>query len=532
MAGNSQKWSEVEKDLVRASVEKMLAAPVFAASPRQQRFLDYVVRHTLAGDAERLKGYTIGVEVFDRNADFDPNLDAIVRVEAARLRSKLREYYESHGQSDAVLISLPKGSYAAEITLRDDSPAQYKPPAALPRLRLIEVENMPSLAVLPLANLGAEPEQDYFADGITDSLIFELSRLSGLFVISRQSSFAYRSSPKPSRTIAEELGVKYLLEGSVQRQGSRVRVTVQLIEAGTDGHMLSERFESDLQDIFALQDEITLGISGMLRIKLIGTEAELFAHEGTRNVAAHDALLRGLESYWKYSPPSVAEARSHFGKAAELDPEYAAAHAWLARSMLFQWIMRWDAEPGLREHAFEHARQAGELNGKSPFALAILGWSHLWCKHREPAIAACRQAVALDPNNAEALLFLSMSLSSAGFGEEALFYIEKALRLNPHSSPFYEFVLGQAYYVLEDYDRAITAYQRGCRMSDTFPPNHIYLCMIYALLGMETEMHAQREHVMSLMGGDLSKLIEPPWLHEGLAATHEHLVRLAGLLER
>lgn len=514
------------RTLAENCLGRVLSSPLFAASPRQQDLLRYLVDHSIAGQAERLKGYVIGVEVFGRGTDFDPATDAIVRVEVGRLRARLREYYQGDGHGDPLRFDLPKGSYV--LHLRPMEPEQPgAPPRSVPASRLLE--DKPSLAVLPLANLGAGPEQDYFADGITDSLIFELSRLSGLFVISRQSSFAYRNSAKPSGAIAEELGVKYLLEGSVQRHGSRVRVTAQLIEASSDGHVWSERFESDLQDIFALQDEITLGITGMLRIKLIGTESELFAHEGTRNVAAHDALLRGLECYWKYAPPTVAEARSHFGRAAELDPDYAVAHAWLARAMLFQWVMRWDAEPGLRERAFDHALKAGELNGKSPFVLAILGWAHLWCKQREPAIAACRQSVALDPNNAEALLFLSMSLSSAGFGEEALFYIEKALKLNPHSSPFYEFVLGQAHYVLEDYDRAIAAYQRGCRMSDTFPPNHIYLCMVYALLGMEKEMHAQREYVMSLMGGDMTKLIKPPWLHERLAAAHEHLLQLAGL---
>jgi len=514
------------RTLAENCLGKVLASPIFSASPRQQDLLRYLVDHSVAGRAERLKGYVIGVEVFRRGADFDPATDAIVRVEVGRLRARLREYYQGDGHDDPLRFDLPKGSYV--LHLRPMEPEQPDaPPRSTPASRLLE--DKPSLAVLPLANLGAGPEQDYFADGITDSLIFELSRLSGLFVISRQSSFAYRNSAKPSGAIAGELGVKYLLEGSVQRHGSRVRVTAQLIEAGSDGHVWSERFENDLQDIFALQDEVARGIVKVLQVKLARAEAEFFGHEGTDSVEAHDALLRGLECHWKYAPKTIAEARQHFTRAVERDSGYAAAHAWLARSILHQWMMKWSDESDLRESALKHADLAVELSPRLAYAHTIKGWVHLWCKQREPALASSRHAVALDPNNPESLNMLSMVLSSAGYGEEALFYIEKALKLNPHSSPFYEFVLGQAHYVLEDYDRAIAAYQRGCRMSNTFPPNHIYLCMVYALLGMEKEMHDQREHVMSLMGGDMSKLIEPPWLHDGLAAAHEHLLQLAGL---
>lgn len=512
------------RTLAENCLGKVLASPVFATSPRQQDLLRYLVGQTLAGQAVRLKGYVIGVEVFGRGADFDPAVDAIVRVEVGRLRARLREYYQGDGQADAVHFDLPKGGYAMRLC---EAKAAVPRPAAPASAR--PLDEKPAIAVLPFANLSAEPGQDYFVDGITDTLIFELSRLSGLFVISRQSSFAYRGSPQSSEFIAGELGVKYLLEGSVQRAGGKVRVMAQLIDAGTGGHVWSDRLDRDVQDIFSLQDEVTRGIVKALQIRLAPAEAELFGHEGTNSIEAHDALLRGLECHWKYTPRSIAEARQHFSRAVECDPAYAAAHAWLARSMLHQWIMKWDATPGLREQAMEHAQRATALAPRLPYALAILGWLHLWSKQREPAIACCRRAVSQDPNNPELLNFLSMALSSAGFGEESLFYIEKARRLNPHSSPFYEFVLGQAYFVLEDYDRAIAAYRRGCELSENFIPNHVYLCTTYALLGMEEPMREKRAHVMALAGGDLSRMIEPPWTDERLAAFYEHLLQLAGL---
>jgi adenylate cyclase len=284
-----------------------------------------------------------------------------------------------------------------------------------------------------------------------------------------------------------------------------------------------------LQEIFALQDALSHSIVKVLQIRLAGGEAEQFGHEGTDSIEAHDALLRGLEYFWKYTPKSTAEARQHFMRAVELDPAYAAGHAWLARTLLFLWIMKWDLDDSLRERACEHANRAVELNERLPHALAVLGWTHMWSKRREPAITACRKAVALDPNFAEAYLFLSMCLSSAGMGEEALYYIEKGRRLNPHSSPFYEFALGQAYYVLEDYDKAIAAYERGCELSATFPPNHSSLCITYALLGREEEMRAKAQEVMTIAGGDKSRMINPVWLDEGMAASFEHLIKLAGL---
>jgi adenylate cyclase len=228
MTKATQPWAESDRALVRAAIEKILASPMFAASPRQQRFLEYIVSHTLDGNNDRLKGYTIGIDVFDRGSDFDPNIDAIVRVEAARLRNKLREYYENDGRADVVLIDLPKGSYGVDITLRS-TPVTEAVLAISAKQQFKNIDSRPSLAVLPFVNLSPEPGQDYFVDGIVDSLIFELSRFSGLLIICRQSSFAYRNSAKSSDEIGSALGVKYLLEGSVQRSLQHVRVTVTLV---------------------------------------------------------------------------------------------------------------------------------------------------------------------------------------------------------------------------------------------------------------------------------------------------------------
>ena len=525
----SDNWIPSDKTILTDCLDKILSSPSFIKSPRQKNLLRYLFINSIDNNSKRLKGYTLGVEIFGRDSNFDQGSDAIVRVEVGRLRAKLIEYYNSIGKSDPILIDLPKGGYLLHFSLRDF----YKQP--IPGSEVTQslwpavIDNKPSMAVLPFLNLSAVQGQDYFVDGLADSLIFEISKLSGLFIISRQSSFAYRNTTKPAIEIAKELGVKYLLEGSVQRDENRLRVTVHLLEASSGGHLWSERYENDLQEIFPLQDKIVLSIVKALQIKLAGAEAELFGQEGTDSIGAHDALLRGIECHWKYSPKFIAEARKHFAKSVELDPDYPAANAWLARTMLFQWIMRWDQEAGLRARAYKHAKRAAELNERLPYTLAILGWTYLWDKQRDSSIATCRQAVGLDPNNSEAHVFLSQCLTAAGYGEEALYYVEKARRINPKSSPFYEFALGQAYYVLEEYDNAIAAFKRGTELSDTFPANHIYLCTTYALLGKEEEMCASRNAYFSILGGDRSLLPIYSWTDEALAASYEHLIDVAGL---
>lgn len=524
MNSPSPSWADDQQSAIRACLQRMLDSTAFASSPRQQRLLGYLVSHALAGDAGHLKGYTIGVEVFDRGSDFDPNLDSIVRVEVARLRSKLRDYYDADGRNDPVRIELAKGGYAPTFVFQGKATTLAAATAPLPRF----ASDKPSLLVLPLANIGADPTQEYFADGITDSLIAELSRLSGLQVISRQTSFAYKNSSQRGDQIAAELGVQHLLEGSVQRWGERVRIAVQLVHTVTGQHLWSERFDSELGDLFALQDDVTRRIVGALHVQLTHTENELFGHDRTASVAAHDALLRGLQQHWQYTPTSNDAARAWFARALELDPDYAAAHAWQARAQAFRWIMRFSNDDDILENALLHAQRAVQLQPRMPYALSVQGWVQLWRGEVKASLAASWDAVSLAPHNAEANMMLSMGLSAVGRGEEALFFIEEALRLNPHPSAFYQYALAQCHMALEEYDAAITALKRGYEVSNTFIPGPITLCLIYAWLGREQEMLAYREKTLALLGGDKNS-IHYPWLDARLRTRHEEMIRLADL---
>jgi TolB-like protein len=521
----------------RACLDRILASPYFVQSERQQRFLKFIVTETLAGHTDRLKGYTIAVEVFDRDVSFDPAIDAIVRVEAARLRAKLREYYDREGRTDPVRFELPKGAYvihmewrAPETTLPLQAPpdARAKAVGDAMSTHLRPIEDRPSLAVLPFVNMSSNPEQEYFADGITDGLIMELSRLPGLFVISRHSSFVYKGVSKRAEEIGAALGVRYLLEGSVQRAAERVRITVQLIDTASGAHLWAERYDRGLKDIFAVQDDVTQRIVNVLQVKFGAAEQERIDRGGTVNVEAHDCLLRGLERFWNYTPESTREASVQLARAVELDPGYAACHTWLARVLAFRWIMICDPNPETLERAYEHIRMAVDLDPTAPHTQAVLCWVQLWRKQGEAAIAAGWRAVHLDPNSADAYLFLAYALAAAGRGEEALHNIVKGMRLNPHPSATYHTALCLCYIALEEYDLAIAACKRGIEVTDVFIPNHFLVCLIYTLLGRDKEARAERDKLMLLTGGR-TPVIQVIWLDEDLRFRMDGLARLAGL---
>jgi adenylate cyclase len=514
-------WSKAKTDTVQVCLAKMLETNVFAHAERQKRLLAYLVSQTLAGHGNRLKGYTIAIDVFDRNSDFDPAVEPIVRVETARLRTKLREYYAGEGRLDPVRIEIPKGAYLVRIC----DTADARPVEA----DAVGKGEKPSLAVLPFANMSDDPGQDYFVDGIVEDLTTDLSKLSGLVVISRHSAFAYKNTSRSAGDIARELGVRYLVEGSVRRDGQRVRIAAHLIDSTSGTHLWADRYDRDLKDIFAVQDEVAQRIVKSLQVKLVGIESDRLGHEGTSSLEAHDLLLRGLERLWHYSREAAAEAQAFFAKAVALDPDYAAAHAWLARSYVFQWAMNWIGEDSL-EVAYEHAKMAVAFDDNLPLGHTVLGWVQMWRKEANEAVSAGRHAVVLDPNNADAQLFLSITLSALGRGKESLNYIRSAIRLNPHPSTLYLMALGVSYYVLGQFEEAIEAFQRGVELSPLFPPNQAYLAITYLRLERKEEaLAAWRSHLTLTNAGPCTAF----WIEETLRTAHTNaLERLDQLIRR
>ena len=356
----------------------------------------------------------------------------------------------------------------------------------------------PSIAVLPFANLSDDPEQEYFSDGMTEDLITDLSKLSGLFVISRNSVFLYKGKAVQAKQVSQELGVRYMLEGSVRKAGNRVRITAQLIDASTGYHLWAERYDRDLQDIFAVQDEVTRKIVSALEVKLTEGEQDRLGRIPTKNLEAYEYFLRGLDAFAHRTPTANTLARQMFERAVELDPRFAAAHARLGRVYMVEWSFQWTDDPQLPERAAACARHAVSLDETLPGAHQTLAYVHLMKKQFDEAIAEAERAVTLDPNDADACVTLSEVLSCAGRPHEAVDLAEKALRLDPHYPPSYLFALGQAYYMVGRREEALTAFKRVLTRNPEHVRVHFLLAIIHSELGHIEEARAAIQHVIRI----------------------------------
>jgi adenylate cyclase len=353
------------------------------------------------------------------------------------------------------------------------------------KLLELSLPDVPSVAVLPFTNMGEDSEEDYFSDGMTDDLITDLSKVSGLFVISRNSVFAYKDRNVKIEEIGRELGVRYVLEGSVRRAGDRVRINAQLIDTATGGHVWAERYDRQLEDIFALQDEVREKIVSALAVQLTREDRERLVDRGTRNLQAYDHYLRAQELLSRKTQEGVEQARALLEEAVDLDPEYAEAYAALGYTHLAELIFAWTDDP----EALDRARALGEkalaVQGSNCAAHTLLGQVHLWEKRHDEAIAEIRQAVSLEPNAAQWHAALGEVLTWAGRPEEALEHLERALRLDPKYPAWYLWNVGHALYLMGDYDSAVEALDRALTRNESFWPSHVYLALSYSALGLE-----------------------------------------------
>ncbi len=282
-------------------------------------FLQFVVSETLAGNAVRLKEYAIAVDVFGRDTSFDPNTNAVVRVEASRLRHRLQEYFLGPGRGDPVHITLPPGSYVTRFDTsprREERVPERQAPLALP--------DKPSIAVLPFTNIGDETEQGYFADGIVEDLITALSRIRWLFVTARNSSFTYKGRAVDVKQVGLEMGVRYVLEGSVRRAGNRIRISAQLIDASTGYHLWANHFDRELENMFALQDEIIDMIAGAIEPELSAAERERAVRRPPDSLKAWGLYQLGLNQMYRFTADGNRDAHRLLSLAAADDPLFAA----------------------------------------------------------------------------------------------------------------------------------------------------------------------------------------------------------------
>jgi adenylate cyclase len=373
-----------------------------------------------------------------------------------QIENKLELGYEYQGEQTVKNIARPVRVYRVQPEAEATAIAQgggdvssSLPSPALP------LPGKPSIIVLPFANMSNDPEQEYFSDGITEDITTDLSKISSLFVISRNSAFTYKGKTAKVQDISREMGVQYVMEGSVRKAGERVRITAQLIDATTDHHLWAERYDRPLTDIFTVQDEIVLKIVTTLKLQITLQEQGVIVRKHTDNLEAYDAFLRGIDCFWRLTKEGNAQARQMWEKALVLDPRYAEAYAWLGGTYRLEYLFHWSGTPQTLERALALAHQALTLDDSLPIAHTLL--SHVYANQQQyaQAIEEGERAIVLDPNNADSYAFQADILILAGRPEEALSAVQQAMRLNPRCPSFYLSNLGSAYRLTGRYAQAI-----------------------------------------------------------------------------
>ncbi len=355
----------------------------------------------------------------------------------------------------------------------------------------LPLPDKPSIVVLPFANMSDDAKPDYLGDGIVEDITTNLSKLSGLFVIARGSAFTYKGKDVKVQDVSRELGVRYVLEGSIRRANDQVRVTAQLIDATTGYHLWSERYDRPLKDIFALQDEIVHKIVAHLAPRLTNVEQEQLERTYSVNLEAYELRQRAWEASFQ-GKEGNAQARQLCEKAIELDPTYAQAYSCTGFQHVFQWAAQWTQDPQALERAWEYGQKAIALDDSLPVAHELLGSIYFWKQQYAQAIAELERALALGPSWGSAYATLGLSLNAVGRSEEAIGRLEQAIRLNPRSPIFtsnYLATLGDAYRLAGRTEEAIEALKKSLDIR----PNGLAmrtLVVIYSELGRDAEAQA------------------------------------------
>jgi len=382
----------------------------------------------------------------------------------------------------------------------------------------LELPDKPSVAVLPFANMSADPDQEFFADGITEDIITELSKFRSLFVIARNSSFAFKGRSIDVKDVSTKLGVRYVVEGSVRRAGNRVRITAQLIDAVEDNHLWAERYDRDLEDIFAVQDEVTHTIVTTIEPHLASTERQRARRKPTESLGAWELYQRGLWHLYQNNAEDSTRALDFLQSAIDLDPTFASAHAGLAYALYYHVVLGYSQDrSGDLARALDAGKTAVMLDENDPFAHVALGRVYTIKGEHDTAIAACDRAIALNPNYASAYMGRAHSLWQAGRPAEALPSHDEAMRLSPRDPLMWAFVASKAIalILLGRYDEGLDWARKAQRQPSTAIWAFMPEVSALGLLGRIDEARAALERV---------KRIKPDvscaFVDQALAFTH------------
>jgi len=361
-------------------------------------------------------------------------------------------------------------------------------PASIEKMAL-PLPDKPSIVVLPFNNISGDPEQEYFSDGFTEQIITNLSKVPNLFVIARNSTFSFKGKAVKVQQVAEELGVRYVLEGSIQKAGNKVRINAQLIDAITGRHLWAETYDKALNDIFELQDAITLEIISAVGAKVTQGERSRILSKGTDNVRAYVMVLQGFERWYRMTRDANFQARNIAREAIILDPEFPNAQCLLAATYFMEVILGTTKSPRQSlEEAASLYKKALALDESHPIASGALAYVYGLQRKYDQAVAQAQRAVELNPGRANP--HLGAVLNFAGRYEEAIPVLEKALRIDPKGPAFYVLWLGHSYRGLEQYEAAISAYKKSLNRQPDYLFAHVFLAATYGLAGQDADARA------------------------------------------
>src|ERR1051326_4602180 len=415
----------VSREAILEQLSRILASPVFQGAERSSALLRYLVERSASGDTARIKEFTVGTEALGKGASYDPRTDPVVRAEALRLRNRLEKYYAEQGKNDALLITLPKGTYVAQFQIRSQSSVAQaitgrgrtlptRPiwltlgiAVALSLVALLVLSPWRdgrrnaaiSVAVLPLVNLSSDLEQEYFSDGVTEEITSALAKLPDLIVVGRTSAFQFKGQNKDLRAIGQALNVRYLIQGSVRRAGDRVRITAQLIRADSGASLWTETYDRDVRDIFATQEDIARSIATSLRVPLGLTSGQTLISTRPTDQETYELYLRGLAALRSRGDdfdPAL------FEKVVARDPNFAPGWRMLAEAKRVESLF---------------SRRVGDDSKRLPLL--------------EQAERAARKAIALDSNSAGGYSALASTLAQRGKWDQAIDLYKQGLSRNP-----------------------------------------------------------------------------------------------------
>ena len=444
--------SGAEVDAILAALERILQSEDFSAAPRLTSLLDFIVRETLAGRSHLLKGFNIANQVFGRDEQFDARTDPLVRVQANRMRKALERYYLLTGKDELLRITVPKGSYAAVFERKDDD----APSGAAPALA------EPTVAVLPFKSIGSGQDQEYFADGITEELTVALAQVENFRVIATNSTQRFKADDVDAREIGNELNVRFVMQGAVQRQASALRVTAQLTDAQSGVQVWAERFDRKLEteDLFAIQDEITqkviTTISDAYGVIPRLLEKEIRGKRAT-DLESYDAVLRFFHYQANSGRETFKRARRGLELAVERNPDYAMALASLSEIYSDNYALHFDPPYELLDEAHDLARRAIALDPACQQAHHAMAMAQFQRRERPGCLRALERVLELNPNAPYYSGAAGWLMALVGDWERGLSILNESRARNPFHPPWFHVAAFQHHFMRGEYEDALAA---------------------------------------------------------------------------